>query len=47
MEQTGAERLGRIADAAAQAGVPVETVSAKSFSPYEAIIDTARERPAT
>jgi nucleotide-binding universal stress UspA family protein len=42
MDQIGAERLGRIADAAAQAGVPVETVSAKSFSPYEAIIDTAK-----
>jgi len=42
MDQIGAERLGRIADAAAKAGVPVETVSAKSFSPYEAIIDTAK-----
>ena len=44
MDQAGAERLGRIADAAARAGVPVETVSAKSFSPYEAIIDTAKTR---
>jgi nucleotide-binding universal stress UspA family protein len=44
MDQAGAERLGRIADAAARAGVPVETVSAKSFSPYEAIIDTAKNK---
>ena len=44
MDQAGAERLGRIADAAAKAGVPVETVSVKSFSPYEAIIDTAKEK---
>ena len=42
MDQAGAERLGRIADAASRAGVPVETVSVKSFSPYEAIIDTAK-----
>jgi nucleotide-binding universal stress UspA family protein len=44
MDQAGAERLGKIADAAAQAGVPVETVSVKSFSPYEAIIDTAKSK---
>jgi nucleotide-binding universal stress UspA family protein len=44
MDQAGAERLGRIADAAARAGIPVETVSVKSFSPYEAIIDTAKEK---
>jgi nucleotide-binding universal stress UspA family protein len=42
MDQIGAERLGRIADAAARSGVPVETVAAKSFSPFEAIIDTAK-----
>jgi nucleotide-binding universal stress UspA family protein len=42
MEQAGAERLGKIANAAAAVGVPVETVAAKSFSPYEAIIDTAK-----
>jgi len=42
IDQIGAERLGRIADAAARAGVPVETVTAKSFSPFEAIIDTAK-----
>jgi nucleotide-binding universal stress UspA family protein len=44
MDQAGAERLGRIADAASAAGVPVETVSVKSFSPYEAIIDTAKAK---
>ena len=41
MDQVGAERLAKLADAAAQAGVPVETLTVKSFSPYEAIIDTA------
>ena len=44
MEKVGAERLAKLADAAAQAGVPVETVSVKSFSPYEAIIDTAKDK---
>jgi nucleotide-binding universal stress UspA family protein len=44
MDQAGAERLGRIADAAARAGVPIETVAVKSFSPYEAIIDTAKDK---
>ena len=44
MDQAGAERLGKVADAASRAGVPVETVTVKSFSPYEAIIDTAREK---
>jgi nucleotide-binding universal stress UspA family protein len=44
MDQAGAERLGRIADAASKAGVPVETVSVKAFSPYEAIIDTAKDK---
>lgn len=42
MEKAGAERLGKIADAATRAGVPVETAVVKSFSPYEAIIDTAK-----
>ncbi|MDH4115410.1 MAG: universal stress protein [Burkholderiaceae bacterium] len=42
MDKAGAERLARIADAATQAGLPVETVTVKSFSPYEAIIDTAK-----
>ena len=44
MDQAGAERLGRVADAASRAGVPVETVTVKSVSPYEAIIDTAKEK---
>ena len=42
MDKVGAERLAKLADAAAQAGVPVETLTVKSFSPYEAIIDTAK-----
>lgn len=42
MEKVGAERLAQLADAAVRAGVPVETVTVKSFSPYEAIIDTAK-----
>jgi nucleotide-binding universal stress UspA family protein len=40
--KVAAERLGSIADAAAKAGIPVETVTVKSFSPFEAIIDTAK-----
>jgi len=40
--KAAAERLGRIADAAAAANVPVETLTVKSFSPFEAIIDTAK-----
>jgi nucleotide-binding universal stress UspA family protein len=44
MDRAGAERLGKITDVASRAGVPVETVSVKSFSPYEAIIDTAKAR---
>ena len=39
-----AERLGKVADAAARASVPVETVTVKSFSPFEAIIDTAKAK---
>jgi nucleotide-binding universal stress UspA family protein len=39
-----AERLGKVADAAAKASVPVETVTVKSFSPFEAIIDTAKAK---
>jgi nucleotide-binding universal stress UspA family protein len=44
MMKVAAERLGRVADAAAKAGVPVETMTAQSFSPYEAIIDTAKAK---
>ena len=42
--KVAAERLGKVADAAAKASVPVETVTVKSFSPFEAIIDTAKAR---
>lgn len=44
IEKAGTERLGKVADAAARAGVPIETVSVKSFAPYEAIIDTANAK---
>jgi nucleotide-binding universal stress UspA family protein len=44
MEKIGSERLGTIANAAAKAGVAVESVVTKSFSPYEAIIDTAKTK---
>ena len=40
--KVAAVRLGQIADAAAKAGIPIETVTAKSFSPFEAIIETAK-----
>jgi nucleotide-binding universal stress UspA family protein len=40
--KAAAARLGRIADAAAKNGIAVETVTVKSFSPYEAIIETAK-----
>jgi nucleotide-binding universal stress UspA family protein len=39
--QAAEQRLAPLIEAAKQAGVPCETVSVKSFSPYEAIIDTA------
>ncbi len=42
--KVAAERLGKVADAAARASVPVETVTVKSFSPFEAIIDTAKAK---
>ena len=38
------ERLEVLEAAARKGGVPVETVVARSFSPFEAIIETARER---
>jgi nucleotide-binding universal stress UspA family protein len=44
MDEVAAQRLGRITDVAARAGVAVETVVAKTFSPYEGIIDTAKEK---
>lgn len=42
--KAAAERLGKVADAAAKASVPVETVTVKSFSPFEAIIETAKSK---
>lgn len=44
MMKSAAERLGMVADAAAKASVPVETLTVKSFSPFEAIIDTAKAK---
>lgn len=44
MDKVGSDRLGKVADTAAKAGVTVETVVAKSFSPFEAIIDTAKAK---
>jgi nucleotide-binding universal stress UspA family protein len=44
MLKAAAGRLGTVADAAAKAGIPFETVTMKSFSPYEAIIDVAKEK---
>ena len=44
MMKVAAERLGKVADAAATASVPIETVTTKSFSPYEAIIETAKAK---
>jgi nucleotide-binding universal stress UspA family protein len=44
MMKTAAERLGKVADAAAQASIPFETLTVKSFSPFEAIIDTAKAK---
>ncbi len=42
--KAAADRLGKIADAAAKASIPIETVTVKSFSPFEAIIDTAKSK---
>lgn len=43
MSQAAAERLGTVAEAAKDAGLSIETAVVKSFSPYEAIIDAARQ----
>ena len=43
MDKVALERLKSIEDAAKAAGVGVETKVAKSFSPYEAIIDLAKK----
>lgn len=44
MEKVARQRLEKLESVAKAANVPVETVIARSFSPYEAIIDTAKER---
>ena len=44
VDKAAAARLGQIADAAARSGIPVETVTVKSFSPFEAIIETAKDK---
>jgi nucleotide-binding universal stress UspA family protein len=44
VETVARERLAAIESAARQADVAVETAVARSFSPFEAIIDTARQR---
>ena len=44
MMKVAAERLGKVTEAAARGSVQVETVTTQSFSPYEAIIDAARDK---
>ena len=44
MSREAAARLSQIANAAAKRGISVETMTAKSFSPFEAIIETAKEK---
>lgn len=44
MEKLANERLEKLENAAKAANVAVETIVAKSFSPYEAIIQTAKDR---
>jgi len=44
MMKMAADRLGKVADAAKRASVPIETVTTQSFSPYEAIIETAKDK---
>jgi nucleotide-binding universal stress UspA family protein len=41
--QAAEQRLAPIVQAAKDANVPCETVTIKSFSPYEALIDTAKK----
>ncbi len=43
MDAAAKQRLDTLVDAAKEFDVPVETRVASSFSPYEAIIDAARE----
>ncbi len=44
MKHLAHERLQKVEAATAAAGVPTEVVQVKSFSPFEAIINTANER---
>jgi len=44
VEAIARERLAPIESGAKEVNVPVETTVARSFSPFEAIIDTARQR---
>jgi nucleotide-binding universal stress UspA family protein len=41
MAKAAADRLGRVTDRATAAGVKVQTLSMKSFTPFEAIISSA------
>ena len=41
--QAAEQRLAPVVEAAKAANVPCETATVKSFSPYEAIIDTAKK----
>ncbi len=43
-ERIAAQRLSTITQAAATAGITVQTVSVEAVHPWEAIIDTARQR---
>jgi nucleotide-binding universal stress UspA family protein len=43
MHKAAEERLAKLESAAKAAKVPVEVTIAKSFAPYEAIIDTAKK----
>jgi len=44
VEEMARQRLGPLESGAKAANVDIETTVARSFSPYEAIIDTARRR---
>lgn len=43
MRELAEQHVRAVADAAKQAGVACETVTAQSFNPYEEIIDTAKK----
>ncbi len=44
MEKFAQDRLAKVEAAARAGGVPIETTMVKSFSPYEAIIATAKDK---